>query len=69
MLGIKHPKLAFVKELRRGMEQYFPDFRDNPYYLANTNPEEQRMIALQKKSDIAFFVYYRLLWMWRKIRK
>jgi glycosyltransferase involved in cell wall biosynthesis len=60
---------TFVKELRKGVESYFPEFRKNAYYLVNTNEEEKRMILLQQKSDVAFYVYYRLLWMWRRIRK
>ena len=58
--GVKKPKLSFVIELRLGTEKHFPEFDKNPYYLQYTGPEEQKLIAMQKKSDLRFFVYYRL---------
>ena len=58
--GVKKPKLIFVKELRQGTEKYFPDFDKNKYYLQYTGPEEQKLIAMQRRSDLQFFVYYRL---------
>lgn len=69
MLGCPHRKLSFVKELGRGIKEAFPDFQDNAYYRQYTDPEEQRMIALQMRSDIRFFYYYGLkVWVrrWRK---
>ncbi len=69
MHGMKHPKLRFVKRLRKGMERYFPDFEKNPYYQEYTNEEMKKMIALQAKSDVAFFVYYRLKLAVRSIKK
>ncbi len=69
MLGMKHPKLSFVKELRQGVENMVPDFAENPYYLEFTGAEEQKFIALQGRSDIAFYWYYRLKWAWRRLRK
>lgn len=69
MLGCPHRKLSFVKELGRGIREAFPDFQDNTYYRQYTDPEEQRMIALQMRSDARFFYYYGLkLWVrrWRK---
>lgn len=69
MLGMKHPRLKFVKKLRQGQEEHFPDFAKNPYYTKFTGQEEQKFIALQQKSDLAFYWYYRLKWAWRKLRK
>lgn len=69
LLGVKHPRLGFVRELRRGVEERFPHFRENRYYLENTGAEERRLIAMQEKSDLAFFWYYRLkLWV-RRLKK
>lgn len=68
MSGVKHPKLSFVKELRRGVTTYFPDFAKNPYYLSYTGEEEKSLIALQQKSDFLFFWYYRLKLFVRKLR-
>ena len=57
--GVKKPKLGFVKELRGGVTKRFPDFEKNPYYRQNTGAEEQELIAMQGRSDAAFFWYYR----------
>lgn len=69
LLGVKHPRLSFVKELRRGMEERFPDFEENPYYKEFTGSEEQKLIAMQGKSDALFFLYYRTKQLWRNFRK
>ena len=69
MLGCPRRKLSFVKELGRGMREAFPDFQDNPYYRQYTDDEEQRMIALQMRSDAKFY-YYSGLKVWvRKWKK
>lgn len=60
MQGVKHPKLSFVRELRKGVMERFPKFRENAYYKKYTGLEEQKLIALQAKSDFGFFWYYRL---------
>lgn len=60
MQGVKRPKLSFVRELRQGVRSRFPDFEQNEYYKANTGREEQELIAMQGKSDLKFYWYYRL---------
>lgn len=69
MLGAQKKRLDFVKELKEGMLDAFPDFQQNPYYQQFTNAEEKEMIALQMKSDKKFFRYYRLKVWVRKMRK
>ena len=69
MQGVRHPKLSFVRALRQGMEGYFPEFGQNPYYQANTGREEQALIVLQGKSDLKFYWYYRLKLFVRKYRR
>lgn len=54
------PCLKFIKELRRGVEERFPDFECNPYYLEETGSEERKMVAIQGKSNLIFLLYYRL---------
>ena len=69
MLGCPHRRLSFVKDLGRGIREAFPDFQENAYYRQYTDPEEQRMIALQMQSDMRFFYYYGLkVWVrrWKK---
>lgn len=69
MQGVRRPKLSFVRELRRGVEERFPDFRENKYYQELIGAEERRLVELQAKSDVRFYWYYRLkLWV-RKRRK
>ncbi len=64
--GVKRPKLSFVKELRAGVMERFPEFEKNPYYIQNTGKAEQELIAMQGRSDVLFFWYYRLKqFVWR----
>lgn len=67
--GVKRAKLSFVKELRRGVLERFPDFERNPYYQEMTGNEEKELIALQGKSAAAFFWYYKVKQAVRKLRK
>ena len=60
MSGVKKPKISFIRELRQGTEKYFPEFDQNKYYLQHTGAEEQKLIAMQRKSDLRFYLYYRL---------
>ncbi len=69
MLGAKKKRIAFVKELKNGMLNAFPDFQKNPYYQQFTGDEEKKMIAMQMQSDAKFFNYYSLKVAVRKVRK
>lgn len=63
--GVRKPKIAFIRELRKGMEDRFPGFQHNPYYLVRTGEVERKLIALHEKSDIFFLLEYRLKhWIW-----
>lgn len=68
MSGVKHPKLSFVKELRKGVEGHFPGFAENEYYLKFTGEEEKSLIAMQSKSDLWFYWYYRLKLLVRRMK-
>ncbi|MCR5303816.1 MAG: glycosyltransferase [Lachnospiraceae bacterium] len=67
--NVKKPSLSFMEELGQEMARTFPGFRENPYYLENTDPEEQRYIALQQKDTRIFSLKYRALWFYRDLRK
>lgn len=51
------------------MRQAFPDFMDNRYYRERIHPEEKKLIAMQMRSQLLFYCYYRLLWAYRNFRK
>jgi glycosyltransferase EpsH len=59
---------AFVTRLAAKMKQTFPDFQKNPYYIARTDAEQKKLIAMQMASPRRFYVYYRLLALYRRIR-
>ncbi len=59
----------FTKEMGREMKKAFPDFQNNPYYIERIHPEEKKLIKMQMKSHTMFYLYYRLLWFYRNLRK
>ena len=69
MLGVKRKRLSFVRELKEGMQEAFPEFEKNPYYLQYTGEEEKRMVTLLMRSAERFYWYYRALWLYRNMRK
>lgn len=68
MQACKRTKLSFVKELKKGLLTYAPDFVNNKYYLQYTDKENKKLIQMHVKSDIQFYVYYKLLYLYRRIR-
>jgi len=69
MQGMKRPRLSFVRGLRRGVTEKFPGFEENPYYRQFTGQEEQRLIAMQGRSDLRFYLYYRVQLALRALQK
>jgi len=65
--GYRSPR--FIKKMGDEMREAFPDFQKNPYYQAQVNPEEKKLIAMQQKSTLFFLMYYKLLWTYRNLRK
>lgn len=68
-LGMKNPKLSFVKELRENVENFFPEFEKNEHYKQLTNSEQQFLIAMQGQSAVKFYWYYRLKLLVRRVKK
>lgn len=60
MQGVSRPRLAFIRELREKTAECFPKFAENEYYIREVGQEERRLIAMQMKSDLGFYLYYRL---------
>ena len=69
MIGVKHPRLSFVKELRSGMKKHFPGFERNCYYRVWTGEQEKKLISMLEESPVDFFCYYRLKQFWWNLRK
>lgn len=69
MQGMKHPKLSFVRELRKGVLEHYPDFEENGYYKKMADREVQSLITMQMKSDVRFYCYYRLKLFARRMKK
>jgi glycosyltransferase EpsH len=59
---------SFTRDLAKEMKATFPDFQKNPYYLEKVHPEERKLVAMQMKSHLGFYIYYRLLWFYRDLR-
>ena len=60
---------TFCRDLGKEMKETFPAFQDNPYYQQRIHPEEKKLIAMQMRSHLKFYCYYRLLWLYRSLRK
>lgn len=70
MLGVKKPRLDFLKLIAKGMEQEFPDFQENIYYQKAFDEEQKRLAAMHMQSPAKFLVYFKALYFYRdKIRK
>lgn len=67
--GVAGPRLSFIKQLREGAWDKFPDFQENVYYQRFTGEEEKQLIAMQGRSDLGFFLYYRLKQAVRRMKK
>ena len=59
---------GFTAALAREIKQTFPDFLRNPYVLSRVDAEERGFMALQMRSQALFFIKYRLLWIYRRLR-
>ncbi len=58
----------FTKRLAREMRDAFPRFYENPYYRERIDAEERGFMELQMRSQFLFYIKYRLLWKYRRMR-
>ena len=69
MLGVRHPKRAFLKKIRAGMLEEFPDFQRNDYYQREFDAEQKKLAAMHMNSPLCFLIYFKLLYFYRKMRR
>lgn len=69
MLGVKKPKLAFLRTIAEGIKKEFPDFQNNAYYQNAFDAEQKKLAAMHIKSPGTFLVYFKLLYFYRGFRK
>lgn len=67
MLGMKHQKISFLREMKRDIKKRFPDFQGNPYYLKTFDAEQKKLIAYHMKSCLFFLCFYKALLLFRKL--
>lgn len=68
MMGSQKVRLAFLKELRTGMQSRFPKFQQNFHYLKNYDEEQKRLVKYHMQNPLLFLIYYRMLNFYRRIR-
>ncbi len=69
MLGMKIPKLKFLKQMKEGIHQEFPEFQNNIYYQKAFDKEQKKLAAMHMKSPFKFLIYFKFLYLYRGIRK
>lgn len=69
MLMKKGKKISFVRKMKKKMLELFPDFRSNKGYGRFMDDEQKKFVDILMKSTFVFFVYYSLLWKYRRIKK
>lgn len=69
MYSGRRQKLKNTGMLRKNIKKYVPDFQDNPYYKEMMPEEDRKLIALHMRSNLLFFIYYKVLFGYRKLRK
>jgi glycosyltransferase EpsH len=60
---------SFSRDLAKEMKRTFPNFQNNIYYKQRIGEEEKKLISMQMKSHLLFYIYYRMLWAYRDLRK
>lgn len=66
---VKPTRVSYVRDMTAEMVKIFPEFRSNHYYQERTALEEKKLIDMACKSPLLFYVYYKLLWFYRGLRK
>lgn len=67
--GTQKKSYQFVRALCNEMQEFFPDFMSNPYFIDRMPKEEKAWISLQLRKPRFFYVYYLLKLKYRRVRK
>ncbi len=68
MQGCKNTRLSFVREIKNKLLEQVPGFSENPYYLKYNDEETRKLIKMHMKSDVLFYIYYKMLHLYRRMR-
>lgn len=68
MISCKKKHFSFVKDIKKGIKEYFPDFMNSKYYNTIPDAEQKKMLSLFMKNSLAFYLYYGALWKYRNVR-
>lgn len=68
MQGSGSKNLKFIKALGKEAVHFFPEFRDNSYYIKQVDREEKKLIDLQLHSTLLFVCCYQLKQFYRRLR-
>lgn len=64
-----HRRADFTARLRRMILARVPEYEKNPYYERYTTEEERKLLRLHRRSNLLFFVYYVMLFGYRKMKE
>ncbi|MBR6093659.1 MAG: glycosyltransferase family 2 protein [Lachnospiraceae bacterium] len=69
MIGVPFfkKKLSFLRLLRSGILNCFPDYESNSYFMERQNAEVKKLTHMHCKSPFLFFWYYEALTAYRKL--
>ena len=62
-------KLKNTAYLRKLMLEYCPGFLEDPFAEECFDAEQRKLLKLHKSSNLLFFVYYKILFGYRRLRK
>lgn len=62
------PNYRFVVQMKQFLKKYIPDYEKNTYYQRYMDDENKKLIRLHSKNIIAFLLYYKLLFIYRRMR-
>jgi len=62
------PNYKFVVQMQKFLKEYTPDFEKNTYYNRFMDEENKKLIKMHSKNVLVFLTYYKMLYLYRKIR-